>query len=144
MLLAQGKAADAEEYARAAQPILAAMPVVQLSAFSTLCLILLALGRVEEARLLVEEGLAILDSVKGVGFSEVDFLTTAAEVQYIAGDIDKGRQTILRTLERIRVRAEKFPDLEMRRRYEEEFIENRRARSLATKWLEKSGESLRQ
>lgn len=130
----QGRAAEAEPHVRGALSAFATVPTMEIYARSTLCLVLLAQGRAEEARLAADDGLTTLDAARGLGFCEVDFLTSAAEAQLTAGDLDTGWRTVMRALERIRVRAEGMPDPEMRRRFEEEFTENVRARSLAARW----------
>lgn len=135
VLFAQGQLAEAESHLRDLVTMSTAMPSAHLSVRSTLCLVLAAQGRNDEARSCAVDGLAVLDAVGGVGFSEVDFLTTAAEVQLAAGDLEAGRRTLMRALERIRIRAERMPDAEIRRRFEQEFIENVHARDLAAQWL---------
>ena len=129
--LARGATTEAEQHTRAALPATTAVPSVHIYTLSTLARVLLAQGRAQEARLAAEEGLAVLHAVQGVGFCEVDLLTTAAEAQLAAGCVDVGRQTLSRALDRVRVRAGGMLDAGLRRRYEEEFTENLRARDLS-------------
>lgn len=100
---------------------------------------LLRQNRPAEACMTAEEGLRILGSMGGAGYSEVPFRVAAAEAWYAAGEMDRAREALRDALRQIERRASKIPDPVWLSRFLEGRPENVRAIALAREWLREEG-----
>jgi hypothetical protein len=103
---------------------------LRLNAAATLIRALLATERAAEARALADAGLAEVEQIGGVGFTEVRLRVAAAEARLAAGDADGARAVVRAVLEQIEARAEQITDPAWRARFVERVPDNARAREL--------------
>ncbi|NUQ72562.1 MAG: protein kinase [Polyangiaceae bacterium] len=121
----------AEESARRARELFAAMAPYRPVATGILIDALREQGRAAEACDLVDEELLFISSLGGVGWSEIPFRVAATEALSAAGRTEAARAALQTTLSRIELRAQKIPDPALRDRYLSALPENARARALA-------------
>ncbi|HEX2568422.1 MAG TPA: protein kinase [Polyangia bacterium] len=124
---------EAEEAVRKA---CAGSPACRLLTYALLARVLLAQGRTEEARGVVDQGMVTLVVLGEHYWMDVKLLGVTAEVRHAAGDREGARQAILGAVERIRARAARIPEEAMREKYLTQVRDNAHAFELARRWLE--------
>jgi tetratricopeptide (TPR) repeat protein len=126
-----GRIEAAEREARRALEVLVSIPVLRLSASATLIRVLLATGRIAEARALADAGLTEAERIDGIGFAEVRLRVAAAEARHAAGDGDGACTALRSALDHIVARADRITDPAWRASYLGRVPDNLRARELA-------------
>jgi tetratricopeptide (TPR) repeat protein len=135
-LMKQGALDEAAAAARSAGEILAMSPTERTCAVTVLLQILLRQGHASAAEALViaEKALQDLRAARGVGYAEVAFHVTLAEVRHAVGDASGARGALEEAGHQMTLRAEKIPDLAARERYLHHVAENIRIRELTRLW----------
>ena len=105
--------------------------MLRLSASATLIRVLLATGRIAEARALADAGLTEAERIDGIGFAEVRLRVAAAEARHAAGDGDGACVALRSALDHIVARADRITDPAWRASYLGRVPDNLRARELA-------------
>ena len=134
--MARGDAAGAERHAREAGERIAMLLPHRPWYQALLLRALIAQGRSAEAADVAREGLGLLKTLGGAGFSEVPFRVAAAEALHAAHDIEAARRALKEALEQIEIRASTIPDAAWKEQFLTRRPENIRASELARAWLE--------
>ena len=129
--LAQGQLADAETAARAAARNLASLPIHHTQSLTLLAQILLAQGRISEARTVGDEALRIIDSCGGLGVGDIAARVVAADAHLQDNDSDGARSILAEALGRLRAGVEGIADAGLAERYSTALTEHVRAYELA-------------
>lgn len=139
VLLAWGRADEAEEAAREACATFTVAPPLLVMALTVQIAALLAQGRADAAALGAEDGLRILTSLGGAGYMEIPLRAAAVEAFHSAGDVPRALGALREALQQIDLRASKILDPAWRARYFAGRPENARVLSLARDWLADEG-----
>jgi tetratricopeptide (TPR) repeat protein len=132
-----GKPAEGEVLARKACELLAPLPPFVPQASLFLAALLLAQGRVAEAREVAARALRQAESIGGAGISQVGLLQVLAEACFAGGDTEAGEQALRQALECVRSRATLIEDEAVRERFLRQVPENVRILELARqRWSE--------
>ena len=118
--------AAAEREARAALPLLAAVPLEQMAARALLSRALLALGRPAEALAAAEAAMAQYAKLHAFGFRGVLARLACAEALAATGAAARARELLLATRAHLLAEAEAIDDPELRRSFLEDVRENAR------------------
>ncbi len=129
--LRNGRIDAAEREARRALEVLTSIPVLRLSASTTLIRVLLETGRATEAKALADAGIIEAERIDGIGFAEVRLRVAAAEARQAAGDIEGARAALRSALDHIAARADRITDPTWRASYLGRVPDHLRARELA-------------
>jgi tetratricopeptide (TPR) repeat protein len=126
-----GKLAEAEVQARKACELMAPVPPFVLLAYWLLGALLLAQGRVAEARRVATLSVQQADSLGGAGIAQVGLSQVLAEACLAEGDMEAGEQALRQALQCVRARAASIEDEAVRERFLRQVPENARTLELA-------------
>ncbi|MFO0588899.1 MAG: protein kinase [Polyangiaceae bacterium] len=115
--LARGELASAEALSRAALDPTSTAAVRRLLAVSTLSRTLARMGRTDEARATIEEGLRWLVEQQVEGYAEMPVRLAVVEARRAAGDASGAREALESANARIEARARSIPDEDERAAY---------------------------
>ncbi len=127
-----GDVREAETHGRKTQELLGALfPSWQHWVRAPLSRLLLAEGRVSEARRLAELGVSELEKSERLDLGSVDMHVALAEACFAQGDAGSGDEALRRALHCLDTRASDIPDPALRERFLRQVPENARALELA-------------
>ena len=126
-----GKLAEAEVQARKACELLAPLPPFALLASWLLGALLLAPGRVGEARQVATLSLRQAEAIGGAGIAQVGLWQVLADACLAEGDTQAGEQALRQGLRCVRERAASIEDEAVRERFLRQIPENARLLELA-------------
>ncbi len=127
----EGQLSEAEAEARKACDVLVMFAPYQLMARATLCAVLLAQQRSQEARTEAEQGVRVLERLGNAGAVSVSTWLVLAETCFTQEDTEAGERALREAVRCIRVRASDIPEPAVRERFLSHVPENARARELA-------------
>ena len=128
----------AEREVRRSTEILAAVPSLRCDALATLADVLLARGRVDEAREAATQAMAALEAAGKTAVGEAAVRLAYAEAAHAAGDVDGARAAIATAKERLLARAKTLGDPELREAFLSDVAENVRTFARAKEWTPQS------
>jgi tetratricopeptide (TPR) repeat protein len=123
---------EAEQVARQALRVFEEAPGAKPLGCALLGRILLAQGRLEEARAVVEDGLVQLGVQGGQGLHDTKLYLTAAEVRHALGQEETARAALRQAAHRLAACAAKISDPAARQRFLDHSREHARLRELST------------
>lgn len=115
--LLRGRPQEAEAHARAAMQLFPMFPIWLSHVAPVQIQALLALGRAGEATAVAEQVFSALPILGGFGVAEVEFRLSASEAFHAAGEHERARSELRKTLRQVQLRADDIQDAFWKKSY---------------------------